>query len=97
MAVARLNEELRVAKRERDAEVGTGASAAPAGSEMSARDEQAVRRMYEDLTGFIVSGVEMHDRRRGLRRFKMVFTSAGYFGASNASVRYGADVVRPAV
>ena len=58
MAVARLNEELRVAKRERDAEVGTGASAAPAGSEMSARDEQAVRRMYEDLTGFIVSGVE---------------------------------------
>ena len=64
---------------------------------MSARDEQAVRRMYEDLTGFIVSDVEMHDRRRGLRRFKMVFTSAGYFGASNARVGRDTDFFRFAV
>lgn len=45
-------------------------------------DEMAIRRMYEDLTGFIVNEVEMHDTVHKQRRYDMIFTGADYYGTS---------------
>ncbi|KOS12491.1 chromosome segregation protein [Malassezia pachydermatis] len=42
-------------------------------------DEMAIRRMYEDLTGFIVNEVEMHDTVHKQRRYDMIFTGADYY------------------
>ena len=42
-------------------------------------DELAIRRMYEDLTGFTVTEVVMHDASQSSRRYEMVFTGTDYF------------------
>lgn len=43
-------------------------------------DEMAIRRMYEDLTGFTVTEVTMHDASQSSRRFEVSFTGPDYFG-----------------
>lgn len=45
-------------------------------------DELAIRRMYEDLTGFMVSEVSVYDTDRQLRRYDMVFTGPDYHGTA---------------
>lgn len=47
-------------------------------------DELAIRRMYEDLTGFTVTEVTMHDSSQSSRRYEMVFTGTDYFGMLGA-------------
>ncbi|WFD27169.1 hypothetical protein MNAN1_002165 [Malassezia nana] len=42
-------------------------------------DEMAIRRMYEDLTGFTVTEVTMHDASQSSRRFEVSFTGTDYF------------------
>lgn len=44
-------------------------------------DAGAVKRMYEDLTGFVVTDVEICDEEQDLRRFRIIFAGAGYYGA----------------
>ncbi|WFD19164.1 hypothetical protein MCAP1_001387 [Malassezia caprae] len=42
-------------------------------------DELAIRRMYEDLTGFTITEVVMQDASQSSRRYEMVFTGTDYF------------------
>ncbi|KAI3617604.1 hypothetical protein CBS9595_003513 [Malassezia furfur] len=75
--VARLTEKLATARRECDAETKRAAEL----EQMPTRatdDERAVRRLYEDLTGFFISDVEVYDSTHDLHRFRFLFTSAGY-------------------
>ncbi|WFD22771.1 hypothetical protein MEQU1_001448 [Malassezia equina] len=55
-------------------------------------DELAIRRMYEDLTGFTVTEVTMHDSSQSSRRYEMVFTGTDYF-APAPNVRRGPPIV----
>jgi len=47
-------------------------------------DELAIRRMYEDLTGFTVTEVVMHDTSLSSRRYELIFTGTDYFGTHTA-------------
>ncbi|EPQ31713.1 uncharacterized protein PFL1_01046 [Pseudozyma flocculosa PF-1] len=41
-------------------------------------DEKAIRRLYEDLTGLVVTGVETYDAKEKYKRFKMLFANDAY-------------------
>lgn len=77
--VARLTEKLATTQREFDAETKRVAELEQAPSRAT-NDERAVRRLYEDLTGFFISDVEVYDTAHDLHRFRFLFTSAGYHG-----------------
>lgn len=42
-------------------------------------DERAVRKLYEDLTGLVVTGVEKIDANEPFRRFKAIFAQEDYY------------------
>lgn len=42
-------------------------------------DEKAVRKLYEDLTGLVVTGVERIDAAQPFRRFKAIFAQEDYY------------------
>ncbi|WFD34804.1 hypothetical protein MCUN1_001648 [Malassezia cuniculi] len=44
-------------------------------------DADAVKRIYEDLTGFVVTETEIVDEEQSLRRFRIAFSGAGYNGS----------------
>ncbi|WFD48392.1 hypothetical protein GLX27_003062 [Malassezia furfur] len=77
--VARLTEKLATTQREFEAETKRVAELERAPSRAT-DDERAVRRLYEDLTGFFISDVEVYDAAHDLHRFRFLFTSAGYHG-----------------
>lgn len=81
--VARLTDKLAAARQERDAEAQRAAELEQM-PEGASEDERAVRRLYEDLTGFFISETEVHDPVHKLRRFRFLFTSAGYHGTCAA-------------
>ncbi|PKI82791.1 hypothetical protein MVES_003294 [Malassezia vespertilionis] len=71
--VQRLADKLSAARTELDAQVArnnTLEQQAPSTGD----DKQAIRRMYEDLTGFIVRYVELPDPTKALHRFQIVYT-----------------------
>lgn len=43
-------------------------------------DELAIRRMYEDITGFIINEVDMYNPQEEQRRYRIVFSGADYHG-----------------
>ncbi|SPO22714.1 uncharacterized protein UTRI_01392 [Ustilago trichophora] len=53
----------------------TAASASLAAME----DEKAVRKLYEDLTGLVITGVERIDPHESFRRFKAIFAQEDYY------------------
>ncbi|WFD29918.1 hypothetical protein MSPP1_000932 [Malassezia sp. CBS 17886] len=61
-------------------------------------DEAAIRRLYEDLTGFIISDVEQHDGEREQRRYKIVFAGADshdlLFSLEESQLHVSADEAR---
>ncbi len=42
-------------------------------------DEKAVRKLYEDLTGLVITGVEPLSPPSSLRRFKAIFAQEDYY------------------
>lgn len=42
-------------------------------------DEKAVRKLYEDLTGLVITGVERIDPAESFRRFKAIFAQEDYY------------------
>lgn len=42
-------------------------------------DEKAVRKLYEDLTGLVITGVERIDPAEPFRRFKAIFAQEDYY------------------
>lgn len=42
-------------------------------------DEKAVRKLYEDLTGLVITGVERIDPNQAFRRFKAIFAQEDYY------------------
>ncbi|PWN51447.1 hypothetical protein IE53DRAFT_378959 [Violaceomyces palustris] len=61
-----------------NSKMGKAAEAQSQASASAMADEKAVRRLYEDLTGLIINGVEFHDDLAKFRRFKAVFACLGY-------------------
>ena len=43
-------------------------------------DELAIRRMYEDITGFIINEVDMYNPQEEQRRYRIGFSGADYHG-----------------
>ncbi|CDR99352.1 uncharacterized protein SPSC_04035 [Sporisorium scitamineum] len=86
----RLEEDVRAYKLQLEQEIaqskahGAKASAANGTSAASAslaalEDEKAVRKLYEDLTGLVVTGVERIDANQTFRRFKAIFAQEDYY------------------
>ncbi|WFD00122.1 hypothetical protein MYAM1_002868 [Malassezia yamatoensis] len=78
--VARLASKLEVARRERDAQMQrvTELERNQQPTSDPSDDQQAVRGLYEDLTGFYVQDVAVCNDMHNLHRYEMHFTSAGY-------------------
>lgn len=86
----RLEEDVRAYKMQLEQEIaqskahGTKASSASEPSAASAslaalEDEKAVRKLYEDLTGLVVTGVERIEPHQPFRRFKAIFAQEDYY------------------
>ncbi|CBQ70389.1 conserved hypothetical protein [Sporisorium reilianum SRZ2] len=86
----RLEEDLRSYKLQLEQEIaqskanGAKPSSSTATSAASAslaalEDEKAVRKLYEDLTGLVVTGVERIDAHQPFRRFKAIFAQEDYY------------------
>lgn len=55
------------------------ASSGSGGPTVSANeDDKAVRKLYEDLTGLVITGVEMMDSRDKMRKYKAIFGHGDY-------------------
>ena len=61
---------------------GAKASTEPSAASTSLaamEDEKAVRKLYEDLTGLVITGVERIDPAESFRRFKAIFAQEDYY------------------
>lgn len=59
-------------------------------------DDLAIRRLYEDLTGFTVTEVERAEPGSDFRRFHLLFSGANYHGTSRYSSRIAMHARRDA-
>ncbi|TKY85135.1 hypothetical protein EX895_006215 [Sporisorium graminicola] len=87
----RLEEDVRAYKLQLEQEIAqskaNGAKASSAATATSAasaslaalEDEKAVRKLYEDLTGLVVTGVERIEAHQPFRRFKAIFAQEDYY------------------
>lgn len=83
----RLEEDVRSYKLQLEQEIAQSKSKSKAASEPSAasaslaamEDEKAVRKLYEDLTGLVVTGVEKIEPHEPFRRFKAIFAQEDYY------------------
>ncbi|WFD44378.1 hypothetical protein MPSI1_003046 [Malassezia psittaci] len=80
--VARLAGKLEVARRERDAQMQRVSELEQKKQPITEQSDgqQAMRGLYEDLTGFYVQEVAVSNEVHNLHRFEMHFTCAGYYG-----------------
>lgn len=57
----------------------TSETSAASTSLAAIEDEKAVRKLYEDLTGLVITGVEKIDPSEPFRRFKAIFAQEDYY------------------
>ena len=71
--VARLSNELATSSLALKGKLGSG--------NIGSNDERAIRRLYEDLTGLVISKVELVSgkERSNLRSYHAIFASMGYY------------------